>query len=141
MQLKDTKLGDTITVYLGAHGDLCRNIIRGVKDQFPLKATIVGTAGHGGFNTHVMLGFDNTVSCVPNRVERDIVAHTTPGYAFLTDFHKTYRWTVWEENDLECDPISAKSTTASVKLVFPDDKCKCGIHLTLHPCDYHPYSP
>ena len=136
MLLKDCALGDTIIVYLGIDGLLVRKISSGGK-SFPLRATVVGSCYHSLTGvSHVMLGFADTVAAVQNNVARDVAPHNTTGYTFLTDFHKQYRWTVWEGSDLECMSSTAAITSVSTKQ-YPNDKCKCGIHLTLHPCEYH----
>lgn len=137
MQLKDTKLGDTITVYLGIDGILSQTISGKLNGEWPLKATVVGICCHSLVGvSDVMLGFDDTVSFVPNNVVRNVAPHNTPGYTFLPDFHKQYRWTVWEKSNMECEAVGGKSALASTRQ-YPNDQCKCGIHLTLNPCDYH----
>ena len=144
MHLKDTRLGDTVIVYLGVDGDLRKQKCGRANGEWPLQATIVGTCYHSMTGvSHVMLGFANTVSMVPNKIVRDVAPHNTPGYAFLKDFHKQYRWTIWEESDMECDPLvcAGIKTTASTIKRYAGNVCPCGIHIDMHPCDYHPYQP
>jgi hypothetical protein len=141
MLLKDCKLGATIIVYLGVDGNLVKKTST-VGKLFPLRATVVGSCWHSTTGvSHMMLGFSDTVAAVPNKVARDVMPHTTPGYTFLTDFHKQYRWTVWEESDMECVSSITDIVASTTTKQYPFDTCKCGIHLTLHPCEYHPYTP
>lgn len=136
MLLKDTKLGDAVIVYLDAGGELCQHGSNTTQKVFALQATIVGTCYHSLTGvSDVMLGFADTVSFVPNKTSRDVAPHNTPGYTFLKDFNKQYRWTVWAKSNMEC-VVGGKVVSLTVRQ-YPNDQCKCGIHLTLNTCEYH----
>lgn len=131
MKLQDCKIGDKVKVYLGSDGELHASHVEG--SNVKLGAVIVGTYRFTN-GCDVMLGWDKTAGIVPNNTSVDVCEHNTLGYSFMSEFHQVYKYTVWAKGNLGCEMENSKSVSTRK---YPDDQCKCGIHLTLQSCEYH----